>query len=105
MLFINGKVLNLVHTEIKDKFTGELKPVHTIEILHQSRGKSVVDYLKIDSLVCPQWEKIIGKEITAEVRVYAMKTEDGSVMHGFTLADKKGLPTVQTRQSQAQPQT
>jgi hypothetical protein len=72
----------------------EHDPSFTAEILHQARGKSLVDTVKIDPSTLPTWEKLIGQDLSFEVRVYAMKGNDGTVQSGLTLADKKGLPFV-----------
>lgn len=99
MLLIHGKILNVVFSENRDKNTGEIRKITQVEILHISKGRNVIDNLKIDLSVANEWQKAIGKDITAEVAVYAIKAEDGSLVHGFSLADKKSLPTVQTKQN------
>ena len=94
MLTLSGKLLNIVQGEKKDYTTGEISPSFTAEILHQARGKSLVDTVKIDPSTLMIWEKLIGQDLSFEVRVYAMKGNDGTVQSGLTLADKKGLPFV-----------
>ncbi len=96
MLFLSGQLLNIVAGQKTDQKTGVITPTFTAEVLHKSAGKSVVENVKIDTspAVVEGWRAATGKAIQVEVRVYAMKTGDGGVMHGLTLADKTALPTV-----------
>ena len=93
MLIMHGQVLNIVQSTKKDFKTGELTPEYSAEILRKQGGKSVIDSLKLDVSVVGAWSKAIGLHVTCEVRSYAMKTAD-SVLSGYSLADKKSLPTV-----------
>jgi hypothetical protein len=95
MLTLTGQILNVIPGENKDRNTGEITRITTVEILHQSRGRSVVESVKCDIEVTAAWTKLIGKNISVEVRMYAMKTGEGGVTSGLTLADKKALPFVQ----------
>ena len=94
MIKIEGKVLNCTHTTNTVRSSGEIRQNYTAEILHTVRGRSEIEYLKLDGKVFPQWQAAIGKEVTAEIRFYAMKSDDGNVMSGITLADKAALPTL-----------
>lgn len=94
MLTLSGQILNVISGENKNRDTGEITKTATVEILHQSRGRSVVEAIKIDIEVFAAWMKLIGKNISVEVRTYAMKSSDGGVNSGLTLADKKALPFV-----------
>lgn len=94
MISLHGKLHDIVKGENKDNETGEIVATFTAEVLHKSRGKSVVDSVKLDPSVVNQWTKAIGQDISVEVRFYAMKGRDGSITSGFTLADKKCLPVV-----------
>lgn len=95
MILIFGKLYNIAHGENKDRETGEITVSHTAEILHTARGKTEIASVKLDAAVLEPWTKAVGKDISAEVRFYAMKTREGSIMSGLTLADKKALPTLQ----------
>lgn len=94
MLTLSGQILGVIAGENKNRDTGEITKTATVEILHQSRGRSVVEAIKIDTEVTAAWTKLIGKNISVEVRTYAMKSSDGGVNSGLTLADKKALPFV-----------
>lgn len=94
MINITGKLHNTTHSRPINRSTGELRDVYTAEILHTVKGRSEIEYLKLDAKVFGAWTKAIGNDITAEVRFYAMKTDDGNVMSGLILADKSSLPTV-----------
>lgn len=93
MLTLTGKILAVIPSENKDRTTGEITKNFTVEVLHKSRGRSVIETLKTDPEVGPQWTKLVGSDISVEVRTYAMKTADG-VNSGLVLADKKALPQV-----------
>jgi hypothetical protein len=95
MIFIAGKLHDIAHGETKDRNTGEIIKTHTLEILHKNKGKSEIASVKCDSGVVDQWSKAIGRDITLEVGFYAMKTPQGDIMKGLTMADKLALPTVQ----------
>ena len=92
MLSLTGKLIDIARTQATDQKTGEVSQVFAAEILHKERGKSVVESLKFDASVLPHWEKAIGKELTVEVRMYAMGGNGGSVQSGLAMADKKSLP-------------
>jgi hypothetical protein len=100
MITLFGQLLNVIPGENKNRETGEITKNFTAEVLHQSRGRSVVDSVKLDTEVGPAWTKLIGQDISVEVRFYAMKTSEG-VTSGLTLADKKALPQVHPRQKAA----
>jgi hypothetical protein len=95
MLTLSGQILNVIPGETKDPSTGEIKRSCTVEILHQSRGRSVVESIKADAEVTHAWTKLIGKNVSVEVRMYAMRSSSGGVTSGLMLADKKALPFVQ----------
>ncbi len=94
MIFIVGKLLEIVKGSKTDDRTGEIRPTHTAEILHKTRGKHEVASVKIDVSTLESWMKAIGQDIQTEVRFYALKTREGSIMSGLTLSDKTGLPGV-----------
>lgn len=94
MITISGKILNTVHSQNVNRSTGEMRDTYTAEILHTVRGRSEIEYLKLDPKVFAHWTKQIGAEISAEVRFYAMKSDDGSVNSGLILSDKTSLPTI-----------
>lgn len=94
MISITGTLYNIAASQNTDRETGEVSTVHTAEILHQTRGKSEIAGVKLDPSVVPSWEKAKGREISAEVRFYAMKNREGGIQSGLTLADKKGLPVI-----------
>ena len=94
MISITGKVHNIVTGDYTDPKTGEVLPVHTVEILHTVRGKTEIANLKIDAVILEAWQKAIGHDICQEVRFWAMKTSEGGVLSGLTLPDKKALPVV-----------
>jgi hypothetical protein len=93
MITLTGKLLNIVHGENKDRQTGELTQTFTAEILHQSRGKSIIESLKLDISTFTQWQKAVGSDISVEVRSWAMSNGTG-INSGYALADKKCLPVV-----------
>ena len=94
MITLTGKLLNIVQGENKDRETGEITPSHTAEILHQSRGKSVIESVKLDASILAQWGSAVGSDISVEVRSWAMSNGKGGVNSGYALADKKCLPVV-----------
>lgn len=96
MITLTGKLLNIVKGEQADRKTGELHPTYTAEVLHQSRGKSIIDSLKLDASIVGAWSKAIGSDVSVEVRSYAMANGTGGVLSGYALADKKALPTLQS---------
>ncbi len=100
MLTLTGKILAVIPGESTNRTTGEVSKNFTVEILHSSRGRSVVESVKIDPEVGPQWTKLVGADMSVEVRTYAMKTADG-FNSGLTLADKKALPQVHQPMRQA----
>jgi hypothetical protein len=93
MIILHGKVLDIVPAST-NRTTGQIIPP-AVEVLHKVRGKSEVQTLKIDASTEPSWAKVIGQNITVEVNFYAMATKEGGVLAGFTLTDKKALPTLQ----------
>lgn len=92
MITLTGKLLDIVKSEKKDFKTGELSAEYSAEILHKSRGKSVVESVKMDISVVGAWTKAIGHEISCEVSFYAMTSKEGGLIKGLALADKKSLP-------------
>lgn len=93
MITIHGKLLDVTSLPSTDMQTGVVSTVHTADILHKVRSKNELASVKLDESVLDGWSKCIGKDITAEVRFYAMKTREGGINSGLTLADKKSLPT------------
>lgn len=94
MLTLTGRLIGLVRSDNTDRETGAITQVVAAEILHQERGKSVIESLKFDLACIPGWEKCIGKDVELEVRMYAMKGNNGSIQSGLALADKKAYPMV-----------
>lgn len=94
MLTLSGQLLDVVTGSNTNKQTGVISQTHTAEILHKSRGKSVVDSLKVGDAVLTSWRSAIGKNISVEVRTYSMKTSEGGIMSGLTLAFPAELPTL-----------
>ena len=94
MFLLTGTIIDVLSTESKDRETGVISQVYTVEVLHRSRGKSEVVSLKIDIDVVDSWRKFKGKDCHMEIRFYAMKNRDGGVQQGVMLTDKKILPTL-----------
>ena len=94
MINLHGKLYNIASTQSTDRETGEVGTTHTAEILHTSRGKTEIASVKIDASVVDAWEKCKGRDMSIEIRFYAMKTREGGIQSGLTLADKKSLPLV-----------
>lgn len=94
MISITGKLYNIATTQSTDRETGEVLNTSTAEILHTSRGKTELAALKLDPSIVESWSKVIGKDISTEVRFYAMKNREGGIQSGLTLADKKALPVL-----------
>lgn len=102
MLNLIGLVHDVIKGEKKDYETGEITPEFSVELLHKKRGKGELVSLKLDSAVVAQgWTKAIGQQVSVEVDYYAIKTREGSVQKGLSLVDKKALPTVMPRSTQA----
>ena len=95
MIYLFGTLYNIASNPVTDRKTGEISMVHTAEVLHTSRGKTEIASVKLNDQVVEGWQKCKGREITVEVRFYAMKTTEGGIMSGLTLADKNSLPTVE----------
>lgn len=93
MITLSGKLYNVMTSDYTDRNTGEVSKVNTAEILHTVRGKTEIAAVKLDDSVVTGWTQCTGKEITCEVRFYAIKTSDGGINSGLILADKKSLPT------------
>lgn len=91
MITLSGTLYKIVPTENTDRKTGEITKGHTAEILSEARGKTEVVSLKLDSSVVDAWKKCLKKDISIEVRPWALRTETG-VNAGLALADKKALP-------------
>lgn len=94
MLTLSGQLINVVPTENTNRNTGEVTKSYVAEILHKSRERHAVESVKLDAEALSSWTSAIGKHISCEVRMYAIKGSDGSVQSGLTLADKKCLPIV-----------
>jgi hypothetical protein len=101
MLQLTGKVIDIVSGQNTDQATGQISTVHSAEILHKVRGKSEIASVKLDPSVVEPWTKAVGRDVSVEIRFYAMKTREGSILSGLTLADKKSLPTVHRPAAQA----
>jgi hypothetical protein len=93
MITMTGKLLNIVQGQQTNKDTGEVTATYTAEVLRLSRGKSVIDNLKLDVSVVPQWKKAVGFDFFIEVRSYSMANGKGGVIAGYALANKTDLPT------------
>lgn len=94
MLQLIGNVYDVTSKNVTDRDTGVISIQHTAEILHKLGGKTEVLVLKLDQSVVEAWSKVKGRDIAVEVRPYAMKTREGGVMQGVSLADKRALPGV-----------
>lgn len=94
MISIIGKLFNIVTGETTDRETGAISATYTAEILHTVRGKTEIANLKLDAAIVEPWSKVIGQDISAEVRFWAMKTREGGIQSGLTLSDKKALPVI-----------
>lgn len=94
MIQITGQLYKIAVSENTDRDTGVISQVHSAEILHEARGKTEIASVKLDASVVEPWTKCVGKNITNEIRFYAMKTREGGIMQGITLADKKALPGI-----------
>lgn len=94
MIQITGQLYKIAAAENTDRETGVISIVHSAEILHEARGKTEIASCKLDASVVEPWSKAVGKNITNEIRFYAMKTREGGIMQGITLADKKALPGI-----------
>jgi len=96
MITLSGILYNISSSNFTDRRTGEMKLTHAAEIITVSRGKSEILTLKIESALVDQWMKCKGREITVEVRAWAMlNNEKTGVNTGYALADKTALPVVQ----------
>lgn len=96
MLTLTGNLLTVVKAPptINQK-TGEYISKCTAQVLDQSaNGKFDVIDVSIDQSVYDDWIKCAGKQISINVRIYAMSDDKGSVRSGLSLADKKSLPTL-----------
>nr|WP_315848084.1 hypothetical protein [uncultured Rhodoferax sp.] len=93
-LTLSGRLIGLVRSDNTDRETGAITQVVAAEILHQERGKSVIESLKFDLACIPGWEKAVGQNVELEVRMYAMKSNSGGIQSGLALADKKAYPVV-----------
>jgi len=92
MIILLGNLYNIVSLPVTDRKSGEVTTVHTAEILHSTRGKTEIASVKINEAVLEGWQKFKGRDISVEVRFYAMKTSEGGIMSGLTLADKTAFP-------------
>lgn len=98
-LTLSGKLIGIASSQFTDRATGEVTNTYMAEILHKQANRHDVDSVKIDQSTLPEWQKVIGKNLYIEVRPYAISRKEGGIMQGFSLADKKQLPTVATSQS------
>lgn len=94
MIQISGKLINIATSPFTDRQTGEQSTTYTAEVLHQVKGKSEVQGLKLDASVFDGWSKAVGRDISVEVRSYALKRDDGTLLAGYGLADKRCLPNL-----------
>lgn len=94
MLQLNGLIYDVTSKNVTDRETGAIGVQHSAEILHKSNGKTEVLALKLDPTVFDSWLKAKGRDMTVEVRPYAMKTREGGILQGLTLADKRALPNI-----------
>ena len=94
MLQLIGNIYDVTAKDVTDRETGVITCVYTAEVLHKANGKTEVLALKLDQAVFDAWVKCKGRDMAVEVRPYAMKTREGGIMQGMTLADKRSLPGV-----------
>lgn len=94
MLQLIGNLYDVTSKNVVDRETGVITLQHTAEVLHRSNGKAEILALKLDQAVADSWSKAKARDISVEVRPYAMKTREGGIMQGLTLADKRALPNV-----------
>jgi hypothetical protein len=92
MLQLTGNIYDVTSKNVTDPQTGVITRVYTAEIIHKSNGKTEVTPLKLDAAVADAWGKAKGRDMVVEVRAYAMKTREGGILQGLTLADKRCLP-------------
>lgn len=95
MILLLGTLYNIASLPVTDRKTGEVSTTHTAEVLHTTRGKTEIASVKINEAVLEGWQKCKGRDISVEVRFYAMKTSEGGIMSGLTLADKNAFPMVE----------
>lgn len=93
-LILSGKLVGIVTSNFTNRDTGEIVQNHAAEIFHKQAGKHEVDTVKIDKSTLAEWSKAEGKDVSVEVRPYAVMKKEGGVMQGFSLADKMALPTI-----------
>lgn len=93
-LILTGKVVGIVPGRFIDNKTGEVTETFTLEIFHKQAGRHEVDTVKIDKSTLAEWHKADGKDVSIEVRPYAVIKKEGGIMQGFSLADKLALPTI-----------
>ena len=93
-LNLTGTLLDIVESSFTDRQTGEVQQNFNAEILHKQAGRHEVDSVKVDKTTVNEWHKLRGKKVSIEVRPYAVLKKEGGILQGFSLADKKGLPTV-----------
>lgn len=93
-LVLSGKVVGIITTPYTDKKTGEITQNHSAEIFHKQANRHEVDTVKIDKSTLAEWCKAEGKDVSVEVRPYAIVKSEGGVMQGFSLADRLALPTI-----------
>lgn len=92
MIVLFGTLYNVVGLPSIDHETKAETITYTAEILHSVKGKTEIASVKLDGSVVDGWKKATGKEISCEVRFYAMKNREGGIQSGLTLADKKAFP-------------
>lgn len=100
-LVLTGRVIQIFEGSQTNRTTGEIRPKYAAEILHTVRGRSVVENLNIDLSIHAEWSKAVNHEISIEVKPYAMKSDDGSILSGLTLAQKGALPVIHKPKSAA----
>lgn len=92
MLQLIGNIYDITVKDVTDRETGAITRVHSAEVLHKSNGKTEVTVLKIDPACLDGWTKAKGRDMGVEVRAYAIKTREGGILQGVSLADKRALP-------------
>lgn len=99
MITIHGKVINAEAINFTDRSTGEVKKNARLELLHRVRGRHEVQAFSIDAATLPEWQKIVGQDVSFEVSPYLIDGDGGKAIAGLAMADKKALPVLQ-RQAQ-----
>jgi len=93
-LNLTGQLIDVVETKYTDDETGQVTQNFNAEVLHKVGGRHTVDSVKIDPSIASEWHKLKGKELSFEVRPYAVQTRDRGILQGFSLPNKKQLPNL-----------